>query len=95
MHHLVHDLALSVAQTECMNISGKTKNIPINVQHISFRNHDLLEGQAPRFFLALKRLRSIFSRVLDLRRCSFMILPDSIGNLKHFEVSESIHEFFH
>lgn len=104
MHHLVHDLALSVAQTECMNICRETKNIPIKVRHISFHNHDLLEGQTPRFFLALKRLRSIFStqstkpnisfvkicisnfkylRVLDLRRCSLMILPDSIGNLKH------------
>lgn len=59
MHHLVHDLALSVAQTECMNLCRETKNIPIKVRHISFHNHDLLEGQTPRFFLALKRLRSI------------------------------------
>ncbi|XP_038719798.1 disease resistance protein RGA2-like [Tripterygium wilfordii] len=43
MHDLVHDLALSVSQSECVMVNVSNQDVPEGVRHLSFSPHVLLD----------------------------------------------------
>uniref|UniRef100_A0A5B7CHV8 Putative disease resistance protein RGA3 n=1 Tax=Davidia involucrata TaxID=16924 RepID=A0A5B7CHV8_DAVIN len=63
MHDLVHDLALLIAKTECMNIDSHDQVIHKKVLHVSFFDQNLLREAIPSSLLELKNLRTILTIV--------------------------------
>ncbi|KAL7194472.1 hypothetical protein ACSBR1_034820 [Camellia fascicularis] len=61
MHDLVHDLAQSMAQTECITMKFHNQEISSMVRHVSFLGCDYLSGrELPEPVLKLEKLRTIF-----------------------------------
>lgn len=53
MHHLMHELALSVAQTECSTLDLDCSNIPRGVQHVSISADTFIGHERPLKTLSL------------------------------------------
>ena len=96
MHDLMHDLALSIAQGECLTVTKKSV-IDEKVRHLSFVDNGLefvtplqklSRVQTMKIELPLSLVEACISRfkylrVLDLSESSFEVLSSSVGTLKH------------
>ncbi|KAM3739060.1 hypothetical protein ACB098_09G177400 [Castanea mollissima] len=98
MHDLMHDLALSVAQGECLTVTKKS-DIDEKVRHLSFVDNDqefvmplhklsrvqtiIFQIELPLSFVEACISRFEYLRVLDLSDSSFEVLSSSVGALKH------------
>ena len=98
MHDLVHDLALSIAKSEC-SIVTKKSTLAAGVCHLSILENGqevttqleklikvrtiIFQTEQPMSLLETYISRFKYLRVLDLENSSFEVLPNSIGSLKH------------
>ena len=98
MHDLMHDLALSVAQGECLTITKKSV-IDEKVRHLSFVDNGqefvtplqklsrvqtiIFQIELPLSLVEACISRFKYLRVLDLSESSFEVLSSSVGALKH------------
>ncbi|XP_052172462.1 putative disease resistance protein RGA4 isoform X1 [Diospyros lotus] len=60
MHDLVHDLAQSIAQTECLKKKSHTGDVSNMVRHVSLLGCDLSGQGVEKSLLKLQKLRTIF-----------------------------------
>ena len=97
MHDLMHDLALSVAQGECLTITKKSV-IDEKVRHLSFVDNGqefvtplqklsrvqtiIFQIELPLSLVEACISRFKYLRVLDLSESSFEVLSSSVGALK-------------
>ena len=98
MHDLVHDLALSIAKSEC-SIVTKKSTLAAGVCHLSILENGqevttqleklskvrtiIFQTEQPMSLLETCISRFKYLRVLDPENSSFEVLPNSIGSLKH------------
>ena len=98
MHDLVHDLALSIAKSEC-SIVTKKSTLAARVCHLSILENGqevttqleklskvrtiIFQTEQPMSLLETCISRFKYLRVLDPENSSFEVLPNSIGSLKH------------
>ncbi|KDP26027.1 hypothetical protein JCGZ_21060 [Jatropha curcas] len=59
MHDLIHDLALSVTQNECLIVTSSNEQIPKSIRHLSFPYPELLPEDLPKPVRKLDRIRTI------------------------------------
>ncbi|KAL5575063.1 hypothetical protein UlMin_016762 [Ulmus minor] len=94
MHDLIHDLSLSVAESECLIVNSQTKDIPKRVGHLSITDGgddkvltflNSLDNEEPsRACLVDECIRRFkYLQILDLSHSSLEMLPSSIGRAKH------------
>ena len=98
MHDLMHDLALSIAQGECLTVTKKSV-IDEKVRHLSFVDNGqefvtplqklsrvqtiIFQIELPLSLVEACISRFKYLRVLDLSESSFEVLSSSVGALKH------------
>ncbi|XP_057466639.1 putative disease resistance protein RGA3 [Actinidia eriantha] len=87
MHDLVHDLAQSVAQTECIMKKFHNKDISIMVRHVSFWGCDYLSGkEVPRSICKLEKLRTIVFPRDGIRSIRDSFIDDCISKFLYLRV---------
>ncbi|XP_038688508.1 putative disease resistance protein RGA3 [Tripterygium wilfordii] len=59
MHDLVHDLALSVAQSDCFVVNVRSKNISEGIRHLSIFDRTVLDQEVPNSLQEANSLRTI------------------------------------
>ncbi|XP_030926575.1 putative disease resistance protein RGA4 [Quercus lobata] len=98
MHDLVHDLAISIAKSECSIVTKKStlaaevchlsilesgQEVTTQLERLSKVQTIIFKTEQPMSILKASISRFKYLRVLDLSNSSFEVLPNSIGSLKH------------
>ncbi|XP_037497018.1 putative disease resistance protein RGA3 [Jatropha curcas] len=86
MHDLVHDLAVSVAQSECSTVNFLTPSVDEKVRHLSFSGSNLPSQQVPKFLHKLKKVRTIFFPVRGMGPSSRTFVDTCMSRFKHLRV---------
>ncbi|KAM7470281.1 hypothetical protein LguiA_008464 [Lonicera macranthoides] len=80
MHDLVHELAISVAQTECLIVDAHVKDVPENVRHLSFSgNKNLQKDKVPSPLLKMRKVCTVGFQSVGPDRC---LLDECISRFK-------------
>ncbi|KAF2307868.1 hypothetical protein GH714_032776 [Hevea brasiliensis] len=86
MHDLVHDLAISVAQSECSTVTFLTPTVNEKIRHFSFLGTNLPGQEVPKFLHKLDRVRTIFFPVRGMGPSSETFIDACISRFKHLRV---------
>ncbi|XP_037497016.1 putative disease resistance protein RGA3 [Jatropha curcas] len=86
MHDLVHDLAISVAQSECSTVNFLTPSVDEKVRHLSFSGSNLPSQQVPKFLHKLEKVRTIFFPVRGMGPTSGTFIDTCMSRFKHLRV---------
>ncbi|XP_048127779.1 putative disease resistance protein RGA1 [Rhodamnia argentea] len=85
VHDLIHELAISVAQTESSNMKVPTQDISSRTRHVSFPDPSLLpKDEVSGTLSKLSRVRTIF--LSEDGSSGEFFLESSIGGLKHLRL---------
>ncbi|KAF2307867.1 hypothetical protein GH714_032768 [Hevea brasiliensis] len=86
MHDLVHDLAISVAQSECSTVTFLTPTVNEKIRHFSFLGTNLPGQEVPKFLHKLDRVRTIFFPVRGMGPSSETFIDACLSRFKHLRV---------
>ncbi|XP_031254344.1 disease resistance protein RGA2-like [Pistacia vera] len=99
MHDLVHDLAVSVAERECLVVKSETQNVDRRVRHFSFVDTHFYKDESPKLSSNTDSVRTIFFPREDygfltesfLKMCfSKYLRLLSLSSILHFALPDSI-----
>lgn len=84
IHSLVHDLAQSVAGTNCLNMNFDTKFVPEGLRHVLFQGEDNSGKNFPESLLKARSLRSLlcFSKLGSLEKTFLEIILSNFRRLR-------------
>ncbi|OIT07149.1 putative disease resistance protein rga3 [Nicotiana attenuata] len=85
LHNLVHDLAQSVAGSECLNVKSNASVVSERVRHLFFHAEDMSRKHFPRFLLSLQKLRS-FSYSFNIGPVNKFFVKTTLSNFKCLRV---------
>ncbi|KAI6696770.1 hypothetical protein NL676_016889 [Syzygium grande] len=87
MHDLIHELAISVAQTESSNVNVRSQNVSSTARHISFSDPSLLqEDELPGYLSKLSGVRTIMFPIKKEGSAGESFLEMCISRFKHLRV---------
>ncbi|KAL3533784.1 hypothetical protein ACH5RR_007305 [Cinchona calisaya] len=86
MHDLVHDLALSVAETDIFVISSHTQTISSEVRHVAFADYNQLGKEFPKSLIDHHMLRTIYFQADGLGLTSSSFVETCISRFSHLWV---------
>ncbi|KAL5575078.1 hypothetical protein UlMin_016777 [Ulmus minor] len=85
LHDLIHDLSLSVSESECLVVNSQTKDIPKRVGHLSITDGG--KDKVPTFLKSLDSVRTIRLVVNDKKEPSRASLVDKcIGRFNFLQI---------
>jgi hypothetical protein len=86
IHDLAHDLALSVAQSECLIIDFQTKNISKKVCHLSYIDNTWQNEKVLKCLQKSKSIQTIFSPIEGLGPSSEAFVEACIFRFRYLQV---------
>ncbi|XP_050226474.1 putative disease resistance protein RGA3 isoform X2 [Mercurialis annua] len=86
MHDLVHDLAISVAQSECSTVNFLTESVDEKIRHLSFSGTDFPGQEVPKFLNKLDRVRTICFPVRGMGPTNETFMETSMLRFKHLRL---------
>ncbi|XP_030452985.2 putative disease resistance protein RGA3 [Syzygium oleosum] len=87
MHDLIHELAISVAQTESSNVNVRSQDVSSTTRHISFSDPSLLQkDELPGYLSKLSGIRTIMFPIKKEGSAGESFLEMCISKFKHLRV---------